>query len=123
MAQASRPPAGRSLDYGHLHARVTRRGETATFALSGELDMTSVEPLEDQIVRLENAGIQTLILDLSRLSFIDSMGLRLILRMLDRSARLGHRLALVRGPSHVQRLFENAGVLELLEFVDDPEDA
>jgi anti-anti-sigma factor len=89
-----------------------------TVSIAGELDLASADRLERELQRVEATDALTIILDLSGLTFIDSTGLRVILRAHARSRADSNRLALLRGPTAVQRLFELCGVLELLLFAD-----
>lgn len=87
-------------------------------APAGELDHMSTPRLERTIRGLRDAGFDHVILDLRRLHFLDSAGLRLVLD-LDASARAdSHTLALVAGPPAIQRVFEISGTLERLPFTD-----
>jgi stage II sporulation protein AA (anti-sigma F factor antagonist) len=83
----------------------------------GALDLATVNVLEDQFAELRGAGFKRFVLDLSELTFMDSTGLRLILRW-DAEARSdGFDLGLVAGPPPVQRVFELTGTLGRLPFV------
>jgi anti-sigma B factor antagonist len=56
-----------------------RDGDSVTIALSGELDLASVEGLDQAIRDCEESDIGGIIIDLSGLSFIDSTGLSALL--------------------------------------------
>jgi anti-anti-sigma factor len=53
---------------------------------------------------------------LSKLTLIDSTGLRAVLFAKELSDRHGYEFVLIPGPSHVQRLFELAGLFDVLPF-------
>ena len=57
-------------------------------------------------------------LDLRRLQFVDSTGLRLMLAWSARAREDGLTFSLVRGSPTVQRLFELTGTTDHLSFVD-----
>jgi anti-anti-sigma factor len=59
-----------------------------------------------------------LIVDLSELDFMDSVGLRLLLAVDADARRDGFSIALVRGPAAVQRVFEITGTADVLPFTD-----
>ena len=61
-----------------------------------------------------------MVLDLRGLAFIDSTGLRLIVSADARAREQGRRLAVVRGPEAVQRIFRVTRLDERLDMVDDP---
>ena len=57
--------------------------------------------------------------DLSKLSFLDSTGLRCIVTADERAREEGRRIVIVRGPDAVQRVFAITRLDERLEMVDD----
>jgi anti-sigma B factor antagonist len=89
-------------------------------ALKGELDLSTVGRVQDELERVESARPPVLVLDLSRLSFLDSTGLRCLLGAAERAREHGRRLVIVRGSNAVQRVFSITGLDERLEIVDDP---
>lgn len=84
----------------------------------GELDLATADKLREEIDRLHVAGFNRLVLDLSKLRFMDSTGLRLVLETNARARDDGWTFSLVRGPEAVQRLFEVTNFTEHLDFVD-----
>jgi anti-anti-sigma factor len=92
-------------------------------ALSGEIDLASLDPVERELAAAVAEPPPLLVVDLREVTFLDSSGLRLILR-LDRGQReAGSRLAVVRGGRRVARVLELTGADEHLDLVDDPEQA
>jgi anti-anti-sigma factor len=53
-------------------------------------------------------------------SFLDSSGLRLLLRLHKDLGDAGRRLVVVQGPRRVARVFELTGAEAQLEIVEDP---
>jgi anti-anti-sigma factor len=105
---------------GAFRVESQRRGDHALVRLSGELDLSGVERLEGELERLSDES--HLVLDLTRLSFIDSSGLRALLAAWGRSQQDGHSLTIVRGPDDVHRIFELTGmdaVLPIRERIPD----
>ena len=90
--------------------------------LSGELDISSADKVEQELERVDPEASKAVVLDLRELSFMDSTGLRLILETERRTREHGRRFALVRGPHAVQRVFDVTRLDERLDFVDDPGD-
>ncbi len=60
-----------------------------------------------------------IVLDLSKLTFLDSTGLRCLVTADRRAREAGRRVVIVRGPDAVQRVFEITRLDERLEIVDD----
>ena len=99
----------------------TEQGESrASLALRGELDISSAPVLEEALGRLEAAGPSLLVIDLRGLEFMDSTGLRTLVSADQRAREAGRRLAIVRGPEAVDRIFNVTRLDERLELVDDP---
>jgi anti-sigma B factor antagonist len=95
-------------------------GTTAQLALEGELDIASAPQVEHELERLEAGEPALLVLDLRRLAFMDSTGLRLIVAADARAREQGRRLIIVRGPEPVQRILHMTRLDERLEIVEDP---
>ena len=87
--------------------------------LAGELDLATVPVLQK---RLDQAicGKAALVIDLSRLRFIDSSGLDLLVRAEWQLRDSGAQLVLVRGPRAVHRVFELTSLDSHFEFCDSP---
>jgi anti-anti-sigma factor len=93
---------------GHVHV-----------ALRGELDLSTVGKVQDELRRVEAAAPSVVVLDLSKVTFLDSTGLRCLVTADERAREAGRRLVIVRGPEPVQRVFAITRLEERLEIVDD----
>jgi anti-sigma B factor antagonist len=78
--------------------------------LSGELDLASAGDLEAVILRICGNG-DALVLDLSRLTFMDSSGLRLILLAGSLCREHEREFAVVPGQQNIAHLLEISGTL------------
>jgi anti-sigma B factor antagonist len=87
--------------------------------LRGELDLSTVNKVQDELRRIEAASPTILVLDLSKLTFLDSTGLRCLVTADQRARDDGRRVVLVRGPDPVQRVFSITRLEERLEMVDE----
>ena len=105
-------------EIGQLRVHSERVGVVHTVRIVGELDLANADQLEHELLRVEATDALTIILDLSGLTFMDSTGVRAVLRAHARSRADSNRLTLLRGPTSVQRLFAICGVSELLPFAD-----
>jgi anti-sigma B factor antagonist len=94
--------------------------EAVRVSLMGELDMSSALVFDEELRRIEADGSPTtLVLDLQKLKFLDSTGLRLILSAHSRARRCGRRLRIVPGSDAVKRIFRLTGMNDRLDFVED----
>ncbi|HEX4628895.1 MAG TPA: STAS domain-containing protein [Gemmatimonadales bacterium] len=91
---------------------------THTLVLTGELDRRSAHALEAEIERLCEDGVSGITLDLRELTYIDSIGVAVIVFRCGLCKRRGFDFSLVRGPASVQRVFEQSGVGDLLPFAE-----
>jgi anti-anti-sigma factor len=90
--------------------------------LKGELDLSTVSKVEEELRRAEASEPSVLVLDLSGLNFLDSTGLRLIVATDQRGRENGRRVAVVKGPEAVQRVFSITRLDERLEMLDQGSD-
>jgi len=97
-----------------------RPGQTRV-VLIGELDIASTGGLEEQLAAIEVNSPGMLVLDLRRVEFIDSTGLRALIAADERARTEGRRLAVVRGPNAVARLLTVTQLDQRFEIVDDPD--
>ena len=118
LQQRGSPRGADVCSVGRLTVRSERDGVLHTIRLEGELDLATAEELERELLRVEGSDALSIVLDLSGLEFIDSTGVRLLIQADARSRANSNRLALLRGPRAVQRVFELIGILDRLPFAD-----
>jgi anti-anti-sigma factor len=85
----------------------------------GELDLATVDQLDSELRGLRESGFDQLEIDLSALTFMDSTGLRLLLRWDGEARSDGMQLRLRPGPPAVQRVLAVSGLLERLPFASE----
>jgi anti-sigma B factor antagonist len=79
--------------------------EVVVVALSGELDIVTAPEAARTIGELLEAGFSKVTVDLTALTFIESTGLRMLLKASQAAAERGCRFTLVQGPDAVDRVF------------------
>lgn len=102
-----------------LEVKTEERDGLVHVALMGELDLSTVGKVQDELNRVEADAPATVVVDLSKLSFLDSTGLRCIVTADERAREAGRRVVIVRGPDAVQRVFSITRLEDRLEMVDD----
>jgi anti-sigma B factor antagonist len=81
----------------------------------GEIDLATVGVVEAPLIELRTTGFAEIVLDLRWVSFMDSTGLRLVLRHCRMAEQDGKALRVDVGEaSQVHRLLELTGMLDLL---------
>lgn len=84
--------------------------------LSGELDLGVADRLRAELDgALERTGANSLLLDLSGVSFIDSSGLGVILGRYRRLSRNGGTVMVTGARPQVRRILELSGLLRVIE--------
>jgi anti-sigma B factor antagonist len=102
-----------------LEVETETRDGLVHVVLRGELDLSTVAKVQDELRRVEANSPPVVVLDLSKLTFLDSTGLRCLVTADQRARDEGRRVVLVRGPDPVQRVFSITRLEERLEMVDD----
>ena len=98
---------------------VHRRGAIVVVAPAGEIDVATVDGVRARL-REGEEGAGTVVLDLRRVTFMDTSGLQLVFEQQQRAAQGAYEFVVVRGSPRLQRLFEIAGFGDRLRLVDDP---
>jgi anti-anti-sigma factor len=78
-------------------------------AVTGEIDISAVTPLRERLFELADSGV-TLIVDLNRVTFIDSAGLGVLVSTARRAAGHGGSLHAVCAQRQTRRLLWMTGV-------------
>jgi anti-sigma B factor antagonist len=94
--------------------RTARRHRLAP---AGELDIATVPLLEGAFDDVERGDAEVIVLDLSNVTFIDSTGIQLLLRMNERCSGTD-RLEIISSPS-VERLLDITGLRDQLPLTSN----
>jgi anti-anti-sigma factor len=98
--------------------------EVRRISLSGRLDTVGSEEIAEELASLAASANRGVVVDLSQVTFLSSMGIRaLISAAKARQANGGRMVLLVDGSDVVVRTLEATGVDELIPVYDDAEDA
>jgi anti-sigma B factor antagonist len=103
-----------------LEVTIEHDGSTPRVVLAGELDLATADQLEDELKRVESSEPPKLVLDLRKLEFMDSTGLRAVIAADSRARERGGKVVIVRPPEEVDRVFRITRMDQHLELVDDP---
>jgi anti-sigma B factor antagonist len=98
---------GPSAAFGIIQSQPDER--TSVVALEGELDLGRAPSLKWALVDSVDAGYKQLIVDLTRVRFMDSMVLSVLVGI-NRSLDVGARLAIVCVNTNVLKIFELSGM-------------
>ena len=102
-----------------LVLEMTRIGVHDVIVATGEIDLASAPRVESAI---EGFSGQPVVLDLRRVEFMDSAGLKVLLNQRSRLEESGGDLRLVVGQGVVVRLLELTGVSDAFSITDTIEE-
>ncbi|HEY2813117.1 MAG TPA: STAS domain-containing protein [Acidimicrobiales bacterium] len=89
-------------------------GDTAAVTLRGEIDLLLAPSLRDHLNRLHADGVRNFMLDTKDLTFIDSVGLSVLLALYRRCREEDGTITLVRPSPSLRRTLEISGLLDVL---------
>ncbi|MEY2397265.1 MAG: hypothetical protein QOJ00_439 [Actinomycetota bacterium] len=100
-----------------LQVGCERAGTELRVVVSGELDAaTEPQLVATATAAMDDAAAETVVLDVTALSFIDSAGLRGLMSCHDHAARRGIPMRLIPGAGVVPQLLALAGVTEWFSY-------
>jgi stage II sporulation protein AA (anti-sigma F factor antagonist) len=102
--------------YDRLQIVISQHATTARVALGGEWDLATEKAARAAIDAALASCPERVVLDLSRLTFIDSGGLHAAVELHERAARQNVQLEIIPGPPAVQRPFEICRLTDVLPF-------
>jgi anti-sigma B factor antagonist len=103
---------------GELRIVLREPGTTTVLRLSGEWDIAGLPAARRVMSDALSGHPESLVLDLSDLTFIDSSGLHATIELAYRANAQRTRLVIIPGPYPVQRAFELCGLIDRLPFID-----
>jgi anti-sigma B factor antagonist len=95
--------------------RVEVSGETATLAISGDVDIATAPSLREQLQRLDARNV---VVDLSGVTFIDSTGLGVLVTALKRAREAGGQLTLRSPTRSTRKVLDITGLSQLVAIED-----
>ena len=96
-----------------------REGSSALVRIRGDLDLQVVERVTEAVAALESDAPELIVIDLSRLTFMDSSGMGVIAAAHARAREAGRRFAIVRPPAGVRQAFDRTRLDEVITITDD----
>ena len=105
---------GRGPNIAPLSIRNNVRAGRHTLALTGELDVDSANKLEEAVREVCASGTG-LVIDLRKVTFMDSTGLRVLIVAGALCEEMGHELRIIPGED-IQRILEMTGLDRVLPF-------
>lgn len=92
----------------------------ARVTLAGELDLATAPRVQEAVQAVIEQGASRVVINLARLTFVDSSGLRLFIVLNERAKDEGWTLALIRPAQPSLSVFQITGAEENLPFIEEP---
>ena len=99
-----------------LSIRAYEESDRYVLVLSGELDLTGIEPFLAAAHQLCDLGAREILVDITEVEFIDSSGLRAILAAKAECEERFCHFSMTHGRGQAERLFELTRLIERLPF-------
>ncbi len=99
-----------------LEIDIIQRDDAVVLVVEGEIDIATAPLLEQRLTEVEAGDSPRVIIDLDRVSFMDSTGLQVLVAH-TLSETNGRRIRLTKGSPQVQRLFTVSGMIDHLPFI------
>ena len=93
-------------------------GEVLVVSTAGQINSANAAELESQLMALVEQCEHQWVLDMGRLDYISSAGLRVVLLLAKRLKQHSGRLVLCSLQPHVHEVFDISGFLAILTVVD-----
>ncbi|MBI3756907.1 MAG: STAS domain-containing protein [Deltaproteobacteria bacterium] len=100
-----------------------KKGDVLILGLSGKLDATSAKAFEDRILAVIDAGERQLVVDLSRLDYVSSSGLRVFLFTAKLLNSANGKIVLCSLKDPVREVFDIAGFLSIFSVYGSQDEA
>ena len=101
-----------------LTIAVSKEGNDTAVSLAGELDISTAAQLRACLVDLIGGPQTRLVVDMSRLLFVDSTGLGTLVGALKRVRTEGGEMVLRAPPESIRRKIDIAGLSRVLPIVE-----
>ena len=108
--------AAHSSPYRPFAISVVRSHREVVVIPVGEVDRASADVLIHQVEQVPAAGVAQIVVDLTNVDSIDSVGLRTLLSLSTDAERNGHALTVVAPGPTARRIFEITGTRGLIDW-------
>jgi len=101
-----------------MDVETRKQGNVTVVSLAGKLDAVTSPAFEQQIRGTIDSGSHAIVVDLARLDYISSAGLRALLVLAKQVKAKGGKACLANVSGDVRSVFEMSGFNAIFEFVD-----
>lgn len=98
----------------------TLNDETAIVKIEGEVDIYSVDQFRRSIEESITGDISKIILDCTELTYIDSIGMGVLIEMRNQSQELGQQIFMKNPKPNIRKLMVLTGVDRIIDIIESP---
>jgi len=91
--------------------------------LEGEVDVYTAPQLKQQMIGLLEGGAREMVVDLSRVDYLDSTALGVLIGGLKRMREMNGNMVLICPSPRIRRVFEITGLDKIFDIYNSEEDA
>ncbi len=106
-----------------MEIKVEKRSEVKIIELRGRLDATTSPGLEKKIQSLLDQGVSRIVFDCAELTYISSLGLRVLIVAAKNLRKIDGKLALAALNEHIYEVFRIAGFTSVFSIYPNREEA
>jgi anti-anti-sigma factor len=106
-----------------MTVNMTKKGDWAVVSVEGRVDTVSAPEFEKKALEFMSAGEMRLLMDLAKLEYISSAGLRSLLVLAKKAKSAGGKLCCCALDSMVKKVFDVSGFTSIIPVFDTVEDA
>lgn len=114
------------LKKGHrvkMQTQVEKANGVAVLSLEGEINVTNSMKLRETLIKVVNEGLNKVLVDFEKVTFIDSSGLAVLIEMVKLLKEKSGKLALSNVNKQIRGIFEITKVHKLIDIYDNREAA
>lgn len=101
-----------------LGVQLEQQGERVVVGAWGELDVSSANEFEQKLRQAIRGSAFGVVLDLGGVTFMDSIGMHVLVSAAGLAHGTGRELIVLRGSEQVRQVIETSGVEDLLPLAD-----
>ncbi len=107
-----------------MDVKLLRRGTTLVIRIMEDMDHHSAQYLRQKIDNeIIKSTVKNIIFDFSKVNFMDSSGIGIVVGRYKNIQKLNGRAAIVNANPKIMQIFEMSGVLKIIPVYTDLEDA
>ncbi len=103
-----------------MQVKFSSKGTTLIVSISGELDHHASDHIRQKVDgEMVKATTKNVVFDFSKVSFMDSSGIGVIIGRFKNIQKLNGKIAVVNPGVQIKKIFEMSGMLKIIPVYDD----